>query len=105
MTIVREWERERNEINTGNLWRSPCPNKRVRLPRLLTRAKDLSRTADTTNAREGENEMNILEIEDQDKQMILDSIISAMAASKDEEYQDDLAILWRKIATSERVSV
>ena len=105
MRIALEWERERNEINTGNLWRSPCPNKRVRLPRLLTRAKDLSRTADTTNAREGENEMNILEIEDQDKQMILDSIISAMAASKDEEYQDDLAILWRKIATSERVSV
>jgi hypothetical protein len=26
--------------------------------RLLKRAKDLSRTADTTNAREGENEMN-----------------------------------------------
>jgi len=49
--------------------------------------------------------MNILEIEDQDKQMILNSIISAMAASKDEGYQDDLAILWRKIATSERVSV
>ena len=58
MRIALEWERERNEINTGNLWRSPCPNKRVRLPRLLTRAKDLSRTADTTNAREGENEMN-----------------------------------------------
>ena len=49
--------------------------------------------------------MNILEIEDQDKQMILDSIISAMAASKDEGYQDDLAILWRKIATGERVRV
>ena len=58
MRTALEWERERNEINTGNLWRSPCPNKRVRLPRLLTRAKDLSRTADTTNAREGENEMN-----------------------------------------------
>jgi hypothetical protein len=26
MTIVRERERERDEINTGNLWRSPCPN-------------------------------------------------------------------------------
>ena len=58
MRIALEWERERNEINTGNLWRSPCPNKRVRLPRLLTRAKDLSRTADTTNAREGATEMN-----------------------------------------------
>jgi hypothetical protein len=63
MTIVREMERERNEINTGNLWRSPCPNKRVRLPRLLTRAKDLSRTADTTNARERGNEMNKVIIE------------------------------------------
>jgi hypothetical protein len=49
--------------------------------------------------------MNILEIEDQDKQMILDSIISAMTTTKDEGYQDDLAILWRKIATSERVSI
>ena len=29
------------------------------MPKLLTRAKDFSRTADTTNAREGENEMNI----------------------------------------------
>ena len=41
-------------------------------------------------------------MEGNEKQMILDAIISAMAASKDEEYQDDLAILWRKIATSER---
>jgi hypothetical protein len=63
MRIALEWERERNEINTGNLWRSPCPNKRVRLPRLLTRAKDFSRTADTTNAREGGNEMNKVVIE------------------------------------------
>jgi hypothetical protein len=63
MRTALEWERERNEINTGNLWRSPCPNKRVRLPRLLTRAKDLSRTADTTNAREGGNEMNKVIIE------------------------------------------
>jgi hypothetical protein len=63
MRIALEWERERNEINTGNLWRSPCPNKRVRLPRLLTRAKDLSRTADTTNKREGATEMNKVVIE------------------------------------------
>jgi len=40
-----------------------------------------------------------------EKQMILDAIISAMAASKDEGYQDDLAILWRKIATRERESL
>ena len=58
MRIALEWERESNEINTGNLWRSPCPNKRVQLPGLLTRDNKLSRTADTTNAREGENEMN-----------------------------------------------
>jgi hypothetical protein len=63
MRTALEWERERNEINTGNLWRSPCPNKRVRLPRLLTRAKDFSRTADTTNARERGNEMNKVIIE------------------------------------------
>ena len=63
MRTALEWERERNEINTGNLWRSPCPNKRVRLPRLLTRAKDLSRTADTTNKREGATEMNKVVIE------------------------------------------
>jgi hypothetical protein len=33
------------------------------LPRLLTRAKDLSRTADTTNKREGATEMNKVVIE------------------------------------------
>jgi hypothetical protein len=46
--------------------------------------------------------MNDLKMEGRERQMILDAIISAMAASKDEGYQDDLAILWRKIATSER---
>lgn len=46
--------------------------------------------------------MNELKMEGRETQMILDSIISAMAASKDEGYQDDLAILWRKIATSEK---
>jgi hypothetical protein len=75
------------------------------LSKLYERDSKVSRTADTTSERERGNEMNILEIGDQDKQMILDSIISSMAASKDEGYQDDLAILWRKIATSEKVSV
>ena len=75
------------------------------MSKLYEGGSECCRTVDTTNERERGNEMNILEIEDQDKQMILNSIISAMAASKDEGYQDDLAILWRKIATSERVSV
>ena len=75
------------------------------MPKLYEGGSECCRTINPTNKRERGNEMNILEIEDQDKQMILDSIISAMAASKDEEYQDDLAILWRKIATSERVSI
>jgi hypothetical protein len=35
----------------------------VRLPRLLTRDKEFSRTADTTNARERGNEMNKVIIE------------------------------------------
>lgn len=49
--------------------------------------------------------MSDLKMAGNEKQMILDAIISAMAASKDEGYQDDLAILWRKIATRERESL
>jgi hypothetical protein len=78
----------------------------VRLHKLSTRAKDFSRTAGSTNKRErGADQVSDLKMVGNEKQMILDAIISAMAASKDEGYQDDLAILWRKIATSERVSV
>jgi hypothetical protein len=62
MRTALEWERERNEINTGNMWRSLSSNIRVQLPGLLTRDNKLSRTADTTNAREGENEMSEKEI-------------------------------------------
>ena len=57
MTIVRERERVRDESYTGNMWRSLSSNIRVQLPGLLTRDNKLSRTADTTNKREGENEM------------------------------------------------
>ena len=63
MRIALEWERERNEINTGNMWRSLSSNIRVQLPGLLTRDNKLSRTADTTNARERGNEMNKVIIE------------------------------------------
>jgi hypothetical protein len=59
MTIVRERERVRDESYTGNMWRSLSSNIRVQLPGLLTRDNKLSRTADTTNAREGENEMKV----------------------------------------------
>jgi hypothetical protein len=58
MRTALEWERERNEINTGNMWRSLSSNIRVQLPGLLTRDREFSRTADTTNKREGATEMN-----------------------------------------------
>jgi hypothetical protein len=94
--------RKSNEGNTNLLWRPPHFNYRVRLLGLLTRAKDISREADPTSEREREPKVSDLKMEGNEKQMILDAIISAMAMSKDEGYQDDLAILWRKIATSER---
>jgi hypothetical protein len=97
----REGERE-YEGNTGNVWRSLNPDNGLRLPKLYARVENLSRTADPTSEGEREPKVSDLKMEGNEKQMILDAIISAMAMSKDEGYQDDLAILWRKIATSER---